>query len=150
VELIGTNAKMSEIHAAIGLYSLKHFEEAVKKRKKICDTYKEALSSLNEVSFLPRRTDVEDNFQYFPVFFKSERIRDGLYNELRNSFIFARKYFFPPIHLLKPYRHQQYRLPITEDFSSRVLCLPLHSEMSKEQAIFVVEKITNYLKTTIM
>lgn len=144
---VGTNAKLSEVHALMGLHSLKQIDQAIQARAQVCFQYLQNLKDLPGLTFLSAQADVVNNFQYFPVFLNSKSMRDGLYDALREDKIFARKYFFPPVHQFDPYRTERFAksLPITEDISSRVLCLPLHSALDKELVNFVSDKIRKFL-----
>lgn len=147
VDLIGTNAKMSEVHALFGRYSLLHLAQAIENRRKICSIYDDRLSGFSWLSPLKSQPGVRSNYQYYPVFLESLRVRDDLYQFFRTRNVFARKYFFPAIHLLAPYVNRySAQLPVTEDTSNRVLCLPLHSSMREADAHHVCDMIEEFKK----
>lgn len=124
---LGTNAKVSEFHAAMGLLNLKHYEEIHLTRKK---AYKRYLKNLIEVVTTMRddliNTDL--NYSYFPIILSSEEEALALINRLNEKDIFPRRYFYPSLESL-PYINKKFECPISDDISKRILCLPLFSKM---------------------
>lgn len=144
VECIGTNAKMSEIHALFALHCLQHLEPMIASRVALCGAYDQALQDVDGISPLTRQAGVTQNGQYYPVLLRTPAARDALYTYLRQREIFARKYFYPPIYRLAAYRSlAKIELPVTDDISDRILCLPLHGEMTAEDVGFIVATIGN-------
>ena len=137
---LGINGKMSELHAALGLTVLKHIDEIIVNRKVAVEYYKEQLST-TVISHLKIRESVEWNYSYLPVIFKSEEALLKALNDLEQKEIFPRRYFYPSLNKLN------YITPITmnvsEDVSSRVLCLPLFSGLSKGDIDLICQTINN-------
>ena len=68
----GTNGKMTEVHAAVGLANLKYLDAALADRKKKYALYKDALSKHSSLTF--QKINKGCNYSYFPVIFKDEAI----------------------------------------------------------------------------
>ena len=139
--LPGTNAKMNEVQAAIGLLNLNLVENEIEKRKKLAYIYRENLKEIEGIKYLDERKNVKYNYQYFPILIdESEFIfdRDSLYNHLRDYNVFARKYFYP---LCTNYQYlknnYKIHLPNAEKISKQILCLPIYGELKEND----VEKI---------
>ena len=146
VEEIGGNAKMSEFHAAMGLCNLRHIHETVAGRKKVAELYRSLLSSVNGLYICPENPSVESNYAYFPVVVDEKRFgvdRDTLQERLLEKGVMTRKYFFPATNTLKCYEGHflLQKTPIADTISRRVLALPLYSELSIEDASFVVDSV---------
>ena len=131
VESIGTNAKMSEVSAAMGLTSLESMEDFLAANLRNYDQYRRELRDIAGVSLLSYPLDEENNYQY--VVLEIEEMdagisRDCLYDVLRAEGVLARRYFYPGCHRLEPYRTSLpdvgERLPNTERLAARVLSLP--------------------------
>jgi dTDP-4-amino-4,6-dideoxygalactose transaminase len=118
VACLGTNGKMSEIHAAMGLVSLDRLEEFVTHNWHNYQSYSRQLDGLPGIEL----RDGASNYHYV-VLDIAER-RDELYRELQSEQILARRYFYPGCHRSRPYDMDGVRLPVTEDVAERILCLP--------------------------
>ena len=133
---IGTNAKMTEFHAAMGLCNLRHLGEEIKKREKVVQRYIERLAGIPGLKLNFTQKNVTSNYAYFPVVFDPEvfgKDRDAVASELERHDVFARKYFYPITSQMKCLKGKQvHPTPIAEEISQRVLTLPLFADMTKE------------------
>jgi dTDP-4-amino-4,6-dideoxygalactose transaminase len=128
---LGINGKMSELSAAMGLAVLPHLDDIVDARKAVCHAYEAGLSR-RHFEPLALRKGTEWNYSYYPVRFASEALMLKVKDELNAIEIYPRRYFYPNLNRL-PYI--QYReMPVTDEISCRVLCLPL-SHMISDQDI---------------
>ena len=119
----GTNAKMSEIHAAMGLISLKSMDWIRAVNRANYEQYYELLSDVAGVYMRETsRPDNGGNYQY--VVLEIPEGRDALYDKLQAEGVMARRYFHPGCHRLRPWVEDRIGLPVTEKISSRLLCLP--------------------------
>ena len=140
----GINAKMSEVQAAMGLLQLKHIDENVYKRQLITLRYRELLSNTPGIRLLNDLPDVRHCYSYFPIFVDADKYglsRDSLYEKLKQHNIFARRYFYPLISQFPTYRglasaHPD-RLPVAEQATAQVICLPLYPELQTEDIDFI-------------
>ena len=124
----GTNGKMTEVHAAVGLANLKYLDAALADRKKKYALYKDELSKDSSLSF--QKINEDCNYSYFPVVFSSEDACLKAIAKLSEQHIYPRRYFYPSVNTfskLVPY----VSMPVSEDIASRILCLPLYYTLSK-------------------
>lgn len=142
-DLIGSNAKMNEFSAAMGLCNLRHINEEIEKRKKVVLEYISNLYGIDGISVLESNDDVENNFSYFPVVI--EKDRDEVVKRLSENNIFARKYFYPLTSEFECYSQlsKEYKTPIAKEIANKVLCLPLYADLSLED----VNRITDIIKS---
>ena len=70
------------------------------------------------------------NYAYYPVIFESEEILLETVTALNKHDIFPRRYFYPPLNRLSYVRYEE--MPVCEDISKRILCLPLYHDLSKD------------------
>ena len=125
---LGINGKNSEFHAAMGLCNLKYFHNIKKIRKTQFGRYLDGIENLS-LSSIKINPDCEHyNYSYFPVLFKNEGDLLSASRILENNQIYPRRYFYPSLSRLPYVRKQE--LPIGEDISRRVLCLPLFHSMT--------------------
>lgn len=146
VENIGGNAKLDEFRAAMGICNLRRMDECIAARKKVYDRYIERLGSVEGIRLCKQKEDVTANYAYFPVCFEPEEFgksRDIVFDELSQSDIYARKYFFPAINELKCYReiYMNQPTPVAHEVSMKVLTLPMYEELDLEN----VDKICDII-----
>jgi len=146
----GINAKMNEIQAAFGLLQLNHYHTNVEKRKSIFNLYLHELENVKGISCLQIEKHTEANFSYFPVFVEENYglSRDGLYEVLKKNNIYARRYFYPLISEFPTYKgllsSSSENLSVATRISSKVICLPMFSELSKDDILRVVKCIKRH------
>lgn len=134
VPYIGTNAKMTEIHAAMGLCNLRHVDEYIAKREKVVECYRERLSRIPGIRLCPVQKSVKSNFAYFPVVFESKyggADRDLIAEKLAEQNIFARKYFYPLTSDFECCAGLGIKadVPVAKYISDNVLTLPCYSDL---------------------
>ena len=147
VELIGTNAKMTELHAAMGLCNLRHVDEDIAKRKVLVEQYVRRLHNKKGIVLVLNEDNVKSNYAYFPVVFNPEVCgftRDEVCDSLARNNIFARKYFYPLTNQFQCYegRFDLGSTPIAEYVSENVLTLPLFADMQ----ITIVDRICDIIE----
>lgn len=134
VDLIGTNAKMNEFQAAMGLCNLRHIDKELEKRKQAEERYRENLEGIEGIKLCPIQQGVTQNHAYFPVVFENYKYnRDEVAEKLSQNDIFARKYFYPITNEFSCYK-DLYRgeTPIAKRISENVLTLPMYAGLKKE------------------
>lgn len=127
-KILGINAKASEFQAAMGLSNLKYIDELINKRKQITEIYNKLLN--NSIKNTYTNTLFKYNYSYYPIILKSENQAIRLLDKLKLENIFPRRYFYPSLNTL-PYLSYKQHCPISEDISSRILCLPLFPGLRK-------------------
>jgi dTDP-4-amino-4,6-dideoxygalactose transaminase len=144
----GTNGKMTEIAAAMGLTNLEDLDDFVAINRRNYQCYRDAIASVPGLSLLEYNQSERNNYQYvvlevapyFPV------ARDRIVEVLHAENVLARKYFWPGCHNMEPYRsyypHAGLVLPNTKRVAERVVVLPTGSAMRSEQ----VQAITSVLR----
>ena len=128
---LGFNGKNSEFHAAMGLANLDFFEEILEQRKKISDRYRLKLKGL-KITYPKWHENATNNSSYFPVIFESEELLLKCVHQLKLREIFTRRYFYPSLASILPYLEKR-EMPVTDEISHRVLCLPLYYDLGLEE-----------------
>lgn len=140
----GTNAKLNELQAVIGILVLKLVQKEIDGRRKATYLYRDLLKDVPGLSFNIDMKSVVHNYPYFVVRINREEFglsRDELFITLKNYNIFARRYFYPLCSRFQCYRDipsaSPSNLPNAEKASGEVLALPLYGSISEE----IVERI---------
>lgn len=139
IPYLGTNAKMNEFEAAMGLCVLDDIEYIKSSRKNIIELYKKELKNI--VEFQEQNLNASQNYSYIPVVFKSEEELLKVQNALNDKQIFPRRYFYPSLDTLE-YIEPKQECKISRDISKRILCLPLYAEFENK----IVVEICNNIK----
>lgn len=125
---LGTNAKMNEFEAAMGLCVLDDMEQIKQNRKIILKKYQTELQGL--VEFQEQNQNATQNYSYFPIVLKNEDQLKRVQKALNEQQIFPRRYFYPSLDTLSYIEPKQYCL-ISRDISKRILCLPIYPELTE-------------------
>jgi len=147
---IGTNGKMSEVSAAMGLTSLESIDEFIETNYRNYKTYEEELCNLPGVSLFKYNNKEKCTYQYvvFEIDELSAKIsRDKLIEILHDNNIMARRYFHPGCHRMEPYKsyfpHAGLLLPETEKLSTKILILPTGTSINEAQIRLICQVIKN-------
>jgi len=131
VVYVGTNGKMGELSAAMGLTSLDAIDEFVAVNRANHSAYGAALAEIPGITLVPYDGVERTNYQYVVLEVEEAETgltRDELQRVLWAENVMARRYFYPGCHLMEPYRtyfpHAGLLLPETERLVTRVLTLP--------------------------
>lgn len=130
---VGINAKLSELHAAMGLAMLPKVAELIAARRECAGWYNEQLEGCALQHPMPP-AGVDYNYAYYPVLFRSPGAMLAVRQALLANGIGPRRYFHPSLNtlpFLKP--ALQRPCPVSEDAAARILCLPLYAELQKEE-----------------
>jgi dTDP-4-amino-4,6-dideoxygalactose transaminase len=139
---LGTNAKASEFHAAMGLVNLKYIDEIIIKRKAISTCYDSILYGLVTRPIMPE--GLEYNYAYYPVIFKTEDVLLKVNEILNKNNIYPRRYFYPSLDTLD-YIEKQEDCVVSQDISKRILCLPLYHDLTIKEANEIAKLIAEVL-----
>lgn len=139
---LGTNAKMNEFEAAMGLCILDDIDDIKQKRADILENYKEKLKDL--VLFQESNQHSSKNYSYFPVVFKNEEQLLKVQKALNVNSVFPRRYFYPSLDRLE-YIEPKQECKISRDLSKRVLCLPVYTDLEKYEQNLIINLITQNL-----
>jgi dTDP-4-amino-4,6-dideoxygalactose transaminase len=149
VVMPGTNAKMNEFQALMGLQVLEHLRISIERRALIARLYRERLSQVPGVVLPPLvPAEVSYNFAYYPVEISEPDFgmsRDALYNELKTFNVFTRRYFYPLLCDFSCYRSlpQNFPLPIARQVAGRILTLPIFDDLGLDDAERICEIVAS-------
>ena len=136
---VGTNGKMSEVSAAMGLTGLESIDEFIAVNRRHYEHYRHELAGIPGITLAPVSETERSNFQYVVLDVDEAHSgisRDDLIRVLHAENIKARRYFFPGCHRMPPYRdlypEAGASLPETERLAESVLCLPTGETLTAE------------------
>ena len=146
VDGVGSNAKMNEFCAAMGLCNLRHVEGEIAQRKVVAERYRERLEGISGVQLNPIQPDVTPNYAYFPVVFHEAEFgstRNEVFDALQQVDVYSRKYFYPLTNTFDCF-HGKYdveQTPVARHIANRVLTLPIYADLE----LMLVDRICDVI-----
>jgi len=143
VELLGTNAKMSDFQAAVGLAVLDTYHDTLRIRRDLATAYFQELAKNWELSFqcLPEEVG-QHTFPFFPLLFHGDPQRLKASLEAENI---GYRQYYRPLHLHPRYagikRNKKKNFPVCNELAEKIFCLPCHSSMTLEDVKLICSRI---------
>lgn len=144
---VGLNARMSEMHAAVGTASLEGLDERIRRRNELARLYRESLARVEGIDFPTVEDGDLSTFKDLTILVDGDRYgldAAGLAGALAAEGIETRRYYAPPVHAMSAYRYLaggHGPLRVTEEAAARVVSLPLWADMSDEDVLAVAEAV---------
>ncbi|PRZ43870.1 DegT/DnrJ/EryC1/StrS family aminotransferase [Tritonibacter scottomollicae] len=154
IKVAGSNGKMSEIHAAMGLAQLHHIDACIARRGEVDAAYRTALADIPGLAPLPKPNQTISNYAYFPISVTKDYplSRDEIYDALRKENILTRRYFYPLLSTLPMYADlpsaDPANLPVATEIANQVLCLPIFPAMADGDVTRIIEALRAPLQRT--
>ncbi len=146
---LGTNGKMPEVCAAMGLASFAALDDILAVNRTNFERYQQQLRGAKGLRLIDYTNQEATNWQYIVLEIDADEFgctRDELLQKLHDENIRARRYFYPGCHRMEPYNTlypiQRERLPETDRLANRVLCLPTGTSISRDDIDRVCSVIT--------
>jgi dTDP-4-amino-4,6-dideoxygalactose transaminase len=140
VRSIGTNGKMSEVSAAMGLTGLESFSQFTATNRENYGLYRTLLRDIPGTRLLAYEETESCNYQYIILEIDEHSAglsRDQLVKLLQAENVIARRYFYPGCHRMEPYcsnlSHAPLTLPNTEYLAERVMALPTGTAIGSKE-----------------
>jgi dTDP-4-amino-4,6-dideoxygalactose transaminase len=155
VVMPGTNAKMNEMQALMGIQVLKYLEGTIKKRARITDLYRTRLKDVPGIHLVPAlSSDVQYNYAYMPIEVDEQKFgmsRDAVYEKLKEWNVHARRYFYPLICDYPCYRSISVNgaLAVARRVADRILTLPIYDGLEPSDVETICEIILHFHLTAL-
>lgn len=151
IEGLGINAKMNELQAAMGLCVLDEIESIWKDRQEITRIYDDCLAEkLSQTDAALQKQKFQDgascNYAYYPVALRNEDQVLEVMANLRESGIFARRYFYPSLDSVACLRAGGPYCAESAKLAARIVCLPIYSGLGRDEICMISGKVTEVCK----
>lgn len=149
---VGSNGKMNELSAAMGLTSLEGMDEFIAVNRRNYLRYRRNLAGLPGVSLIEYDERERNNYQY--VVSAIDRSLSGIHRDelvriLHAENVIARRYFYPGCHRMEPYcsyfPNAGLLLPETERACEQMLSLPTGTSVTEE----MIDEVTRIIQIAI-
>lgn len=140
---LGYNYRLTDFQAALGITQLEKADEGLTRRREIAKKYYEAFK--NEKAIL-RQSGIVEGHAYHLYIIEIEK-RKELYDYLRTKNIFCQVHYIP-VHTMPYYKklgNKQGDFPISEDYYSKCLSLPMYPTLTQEEQNYVIDNIINFI-----
>ena len=146
-EVVGCNSRLDTMQAAVLRIKLKHLDEYIKARQAVADFYDKAFANNPKITTPYRASYCTHVFHQYTLVL-NDVDRDGLNAFLAEHKIPSMIYYPVPGHhqqMFALYETAKVSLPVTDWLTERVISLPIHTEMDKEQLNFITTKVLEYV-----
>lgn len=149
--ILGYNYRMTDIQASLGLVQLKRLDWVIQKKAEKVAYYDERIKEMfNDIIQKPYVAPYATHvYMFYTIRFKNQATRDRAITKLEQKSIETRV-AFPPIHLQPLYQnlygYKRGFLPITEEISDTILCLPIYPHISREEQEYVLSALKDTFK----
>ncbi len=145
---VGVNSRLDTLQAAILRIKLQHLDEYHRLRQEAAAWYDTALSGIDGLQIPVRSSFSSHIFHQYTLQVQASR-RDKLKQWLMEKGIPSQVYYPLPLHLQRAYSDLGYRkgdLPVSEELCSKVLSLPMHTEMEQVQLTYISDQVQQFFK----
>lgn len=145
-DYIGVNSRLDSMQAAILSVKLKKLDQYHQRRQKAAAFYDKELSDVNWIQIPQRVKHSNHIFHQYSIVVK-DNSRDELKKYLETHKIPSMIYYPVPIHRQRAYRHYLFNkddFPIADYIAKQILSLPMHTEMTNEQLLYICETIKKF------
>ncbi|MFN3998503.1 DegT/DnrJ/EryC1/StrS family aminotransferase [Algoriphagus sp.] len=143
---IGVNSRLDTLQAAILRVKLKHLSRYSESRNEVADRYDEAFLNHPHIKTPKRATNSTHVFHQYTIQVEGAS-REELKEHLQNKGVPSMVYYPVPLHLQNAYLEFGYHVgdfPVAESLCKKVLSLPIHTEMKKEEQTYIIETIKSF------
>jgi len=142
---IGMNSRLDAIQAAILDVKLNYLDQFVKARQTAAEFYDRELTGIQEISIPARVSYSTHTFHQYTI--KVHKKREELQKFLHSRAIPSMIYYPQSLHLQEAYHYLGYKkgdFPVSEELSQQVLSLPMHTELTEDQLIYITTAILEF------
>jgi perosamine synthetase len=143
--------RMSELHAAVGIVQLRRLDQFIATRRLAAAVYDEGLAGVDGIEPLPMATGCEPNYYKYVALLAPDRNRDEVKTRLRDrhQVSLSGEVYALPLHRQPVFSGMAAGYyPVADDVCARHICLPIHSDMSRDEAGYVVDSLVSVLAGT--
>jgi UDP-2-acetamido-2-deoxy-ribo-hexuluronate aminotransferase len=151
-EMVGCNSRLDTIQAAVLKIKLKKLDEYIAARRKAADHYDKAFANHPHITTPYRAPYSNHVFHQYTLtldgYSNVAEVRNGLNEYLATQKIPSMIYYPVPAHrqqMFAAFGGNEYKLETTDWLTDRVISLPMHTELDKEQLEFITENVVTYL-----
>jgi perosamine synthetase len=147
--ILGTNARMTDLNAGIGLAQFKKLNYFIKQRKKIAKYYDSLIKDINEISKIKTIPFSSNSYFFYPILLKN---RDKIAKRLKSHYgIDTRVAYSLPIYNQAIYKkklnkYKKFPCPVAEKITKTILNLPMYPALKFSEIKYIVNSLKQEIK----
>ena len=138
----GTNYRMTNIQAAIGLAQLEQVQKFIDMKQNVAELYQKNLKDL-PIVFHKQVGDVKHTYWMCSILCENSKVRDDVRDFLKQNEIETRPTFYP-VHTMPIYASRYEKYKVAEDIALRGMNLPSYPTLKEEEIKFICDKIKEF------
>lgn len=144
---LGYNYRMPSMCAALGISQLDRVKQFISCRRIIAENYCHRIDKRIKMPMPNHKWGFMHVYQMFPILLESEQQRKNVIEHLTSKEVSCKGYFDPPIHMSNFYKSKygKEKLPVTNDVSKRILCLPMYTDLQLKDLSYICRLINEAL-----
>lgn len=146
-DVVGCNSRLDTIQAAVLNVKLPRLDQYIDARRKAADYYDKAFANHPKITTPFRASNTKHVFHQYTLILEGVD-RDALNKFLADNNIPSMIYYPVPAHRQKMFESfggAQWQLEKTDWLTSRVISLPMHTELEEEQLSFITGKVLEFV-----
>lgn len=144
-KIIGINSRLDAIQAAVLSVKLNHLAGFTEQRRQVASAYDRLFENVKGLQTPVRADHSTHVFHQYTLKLADQAIRDSLQQSMNAAGIPCAIYYPMPLYMQEAYR-QDLKLSISEDICTRVLSIPMGTDMDQDQVEYIAEHIINHLR----
>ena len=141
----GLNSRLDAIQASVLSFKLKHLAQFNRQRQDAAVYYDDLLKNIDWIKIPKRQPSSNHVYHQYSILLSDDIKRDTFQKYLSNQGIPTMIYYPIPIHKQRAYSvYSKNKLPVSEMVSKKILSLPMHSELTREQQDYIFSTIKKY------
>lgn len=144
-ERIGINGRLDSIQAAVLLEKIEIFNDELRRREKVAKYYTHNIHKMFISPHIPIK--YYSSWAQYSILIPDELDRSKIIDDLSKKGIPSMIYYKIPVHLQKGYKKYGYSkgdMQITEDVSNRILSLPMHPYLVRENQNHIISALNTF------
>jgi perosamine synthetase len=148
--MLGHNWRLSEMAAIVGKHQLEHLEEFLAKRNQVATWYEKALANIDGLTLFKTPSNARNSYYKYPLLLSEDIDRLKLGSLLKENGIETGHVYYPPCHLqpfyMENFGTKEGDLPTSERVLRKVLCLPMHVNVTEENVAYIQKALVSSIK----
>ena len=146
-ELVGCNSRLDAMQAAILNVKLPLLDKYIAERQKAAEYYNKVFANNSKIT-TPFTAEYSTHVFHQYTLLLHDTDRNELHNFLAENNIPSMIYYPVPAHRQKmfdAYGGCNYSLPVTDWLTEKVISLPMHTELDKDQQEYITDKVLKFV-----
>lgn len=147
-DVVGCNSRLDSVQAAVLRIKLPLLDEYITARRAVADAYDAAFAGMPQIT-TPYRAPYSYHVFHQYTLQLNGADRNELQKYLAEKEVPAMIYYPVPAHRQKMFEHfggAAFDLPVTDNLTTKVISLPIHTEMDPDQLEYIIQSVKSFLK----